>query len=66
MVFAVWQPPTVWPLFLYDAAYLYFLVLNETLAEGGNFRDGKLIMEKVKGRRFRGRKSDTSKYEMSY
>ncbi len=49
----------VYPLFLADAAYLYFTLLNETLAEGGDFRDGKMTLQKAKGRQFDGGQLET-------
>ncbi|ELU01069.1 hypothetical protein CAPTEDRAFT_201778 [Capitella teleta] len=45
---------SIFGLFLYDAAYLNFLVLNATLAEGENFRDGRKMMEKARHMNFRG------------
>ena len=39
---------------LHDTTYLYFLLLNETLEEGGDWRNGTLLFEKAKNRRFEG------------
>ncbi len=44
----------VYAMFLADAAYLYFTLLNETLAEGGDYRDGEMMLQKAKGRKFDG------------
>ena len=44
----------IYTLFLADAAYLYFTLLNETLAEGGDYRDGEMMLQKAKGRQFDG------------
>ena len=41
-------------LFLYDATYLYLLLLNEILAEGKDPKNGTLIFEKSKNRTFYG------------
>ena len=41
--------------FLHDAAYLYLLLLNETLSEGKDYRDGHIYLDKAKGKVFQGR-----------
>ncbi|XP_064609278.1 receptor-type guanylate cyclase gcy-28-like [Liolophura sinensis] len=38
--------------FLHDAVYLYLLVLNETLAEGNDPRNGTLMFQKATGKTF--------------
>ncbi|KAL8597813.1 hypothetical protein ACOMHN_004928 [Nucella lapillus] len=40
--------------FLHDVVYLYLLVLNETLSQGLNHRDGQLLFRKATSRTFRG------------
>ncbi|XP_041368120.1 atrial natriuretic peptide receptor 1-like [Gigantopelta aegis] len=40
--------------FLHDVVYLYLLILNETLAEGLDHRNGTLMFDKAKGKSFRG------------
>ncbi|KAL4227619.1 Nitrogen permease reactivator protein [Mactra antiquata] len=40
--------------FLHDVVYLYLVVLNETLENNENYRNGSLIFEKAKGKTFRG------------
>ena len=37
-----------------DATYMYLLALNETVAEGGDPRDGRRLMKKCHGRIFNG------------
>jgi hypothetical protein len=54
IAFKTLQPVSTLGLFLYDAAYLFFLALNETLANGEDYRDGRLMMEKVKYKNFIG------------
>ena len=39
---------------IYDAIYLYALALNETLAIGGDQKDGKAMAEKMMDREFEG------------
>ena len=39
---------------LYDAVYLYLRTVNQTLAEGYDYRDGRLIRNKTIGQRFVG------------
>ena len=40
--------------FLHDVVYLYMLVLNETLTEGADHRNGTDMFERAKGKIFRG------------
>ena len=40
--------------FLHDVVYLYMIVLNETLNEGGDYRNGTEMFERTKGKIFRG------------
>nr|KAG5697776.1 hypothetical protein BaRGS_026733 [Batillaria attramentaria] len=40
--------------FLHDVVYLYLLVLNETISEGLDHRDGQLLFNKATGRTFKG------------
>ena len=40
--------------FLHDVVYLYMLILNETLYEGGDYRNGTEMFERAKGKIFRG------------
>ncbi|XP_060074687.1 atrial natriuretic peptide receptor 1-like [Ylistrum balloti] len=40
--------------FLHDVVYLYMLILNETVTEGNDHRNGTLIFDKAKGKIFRG------------
>ncbi|XP_069136802.1 atrial natriuretic peptide receptor 1-like [Argopecten irradians] len=40
--------------FLHDVVYLYMLILNETVTEGGDHRNGTLVFNKAKGKTFRG------------
>ena len=39
----------------YDSINIYSKIINETLAEGGDIRDGGLISNKMKGRTFDGK-----------
>ncbi|XP_068673835.1 atrial natriuretic peptide receptor 1-like isoform X3 [Montipora foliosa] len=39
--------------YLYDATYLYAIGVNRTLAEGGNATDGKTVMKKLYGKKFK-------------
>ena len=41
-------------LFTYDATTLYLLLLNETLSEGLDYRDGSLLFQKARNRTFTG------------
>ena len=41
-------------MFLHDAAYLYLLLVNETITEGKDFRNGTLLLEKARNRTFEG------------
>ena len=41
--------------FVYDTTILYLLLLNETLAEGRDYRNGTLFFEKAKNRVFEGK-----------
>ncbi len=45
-------------MFVSDAVYLYLMLLNETLAGGGDYRDGSAFLEKAKHRSFRGQCRD--------
>ncbi|ELU03537.1 hypothetical protein CAPTEDRAFT_201025, partial [Capitella teleta] len=47
-------PPNSFQFFVYDAAQLYFHVLNETLHEGGDIRNVSALMQKVKQVNFQG------------
>ncbi|XP_021355840.1 atrial natriuretic peptide receptor 1-like [Mizuhopecten yessoensis] len=40
--------------FLHDVVYLYMLILNETVTEGSDHRNGTLVFNKAKGKTFRG------------
>ena len=39
---------------IYDAIYLYAIALNETLAAGGNKRDGRAIVNRMLNKEFDG------------
>lgn len=41
-------------LFLYDATYLYLTLLNESIAEGKDPRNGTYMFEKSRNRTFHG------------
>ena len=41
-------------LFTYDATTLYLLLLNETLSEGLDYRDGSLLFQKARNKTFTG------------
>ncbi|XP_033750419.1 LOW QUALITY PROTEIN: atrial natriuretic peptide receptor 1-like [Pecten maximus] len=40
--------------FLHDVVYLYMLILNETVTEGSDHRNGTLVFNKAKGKAFKG------------
>ena len=40
-----------WSIFTYDAAYMYLTILNETISEGGDPRNGTALYNKAKNRR---------------
>ncbi len=42
-------------MFMIDCAYLYIMILDEILAEGGDYRDGRLIHERAKNKQFDGK-----------
>ena len=39
---------------IYDAIYLYAIALNETLAAGGNKKDGRAIVHRMLNKEFEG------------
>lgn len=41
--------------FSYDAAWLYLLLLNESLSEGLDWRSGNLLFSKARNRTFQGK-----------
>jgi len=49
-------------IYLYDAVYLYLRTVNQTLAEGYDYRDGRLIRNKTIGQRFVGKFHGLSHY----
>ena len=42
------------PALAYDTTYMYLLVLNETVQEGMDYRDGRLLVRKTYGKKFKG------------
>lgn len=43
---------SVYSPYLYDAVYLYCLLINQTLGEGGNISDGRRLFELTDGLTF--------------
>jgi len=57
MVFdcVVLQIPDTWTRYLHDAVYLYLRIVHQMLSEGfTDYRDGRVILKKSAGHRFRG------------
>ena len=42
--------------FLHDAVYAYLLAVNASIAEGKDWKDGRVIAEKCRGMSFMGKK----------
>jgi hypothetical protein len=40
---------------LYDAVYLYVMIVDEIVSEGGDYTDGSLIFSKSLGKQFVGK-----------
>ena len=50
--FECFHQPPVLAGFLYDAAHLYAIGVNRTVAAGGNPTDGKSVLANIFGRKF--------------
>ena len=48
--------------FAYDATTLYLLLLNETLSEGLDYRNGSLLVQRARNKRFEGKKHFHANY----
>ncbi len=46
--------PSVYATFLHDATYGYLLLVNKTLAEGGDPTNGQLMYDKARNMTFQG------------
>lgn len=46
-------------IFAYDAAWLYLLLLNETLSENLPYQDGRLLFQKARNRTFYGEENSS-------
>ena len=51
------QSPSPVAFYLYDAVYLYMRALNETIADGDDFRNGSVLVKNSIGQNFVGKKS---------